>query len=74
MSRGRLSSDAAAFDVLQLVIAMSTTWATTAPDMRTLGGRSPAARMRAHRATLVTSVAAIVESLGHVQNDVAAAR
>ncbi len=59
----RMPSDAAAFDVLQLVIAMSKSWATTAPDLRILGGRSPVARQRAHRATLVTSVQAIVDSL-----------
>ncbi|MEO3809551.1 TetR family transcriptional regulator [Sphaerisporangium sp. B11E5] len=56
-------SESRAMDILQLVVALCTTWCTTSPGLRAIGGLAPAARTRSHRAAVVTAVRAVVTSL-----------
>ncbi len=58
-----ISSEAAAVDVLVLVISLSAAWTMTAPAIQAVGSRGAASRRRAHRATVVAGVAAIAASL-----------
>jgi AcrR family transcriptional regulator len=58
-----LGSDAAAVDLLEIVIAMCGAWAATADSLRTIGGASLESRREQHRAMLVASVSAIVKAL-----------
>jgi AcrR family transcriptional regulator len=49
-------------DVLMVVLAAAQAWSTTAPTVRTVGGKAERPRLRRHRAFVVAAVAAVVES------------
>ncbi|MFC0107726.1 TetR family transcriptional regulator [Kibdelosporangium aridum] len=58
-----LPDDRTAIDILEIVVAISTTWSTMAPGLRAVGGKDPEQRKAAHRAMVVAAVAAICESV-----------
>ncbi|HET6154644.1 MAG TPA: TetR family transcriptional regulator [Marmoricola sp.] len=58
-----IADDRTAVDVIELVVALASTWSTIPDGLRAVGRTSKAARQRAHRMLVVGAVRALVEAL-----------
>jgi AcrR family transcriptional regulator len=60
---GGALTEVRALDALLLVIGLSTTWSTTSPGVRAVGGAGPADRTRIHRGVVVAAAAAVMDAV-----------
>ncbi|MCY1143171.1 TetR family transcriptional regulator [Actinoplanes sp. Pm04-4] len=59
----KLPDDLAATDILEIVIAIATTWSNMPPGLKAARGVSASARQQVHRATVVAAAKAVCQAL-----------
>jgi hypothetical protein len=57
------ADDGRVLDLLHFTVSIASTWARTVPELRDLGGAARAARLAAHRQSILDDVAAMERTL-----------